>query len=431
MFDMPATFTHDFRFPLTISGDEKAGEIIKVVPLKDTRAPFNSGTWSAHISYHDGGSATYKITWTEVEPCVLENVELLEFDLGSPEYAAETGENMWGDGIQVTHDELLETLGSSEGGEYDIEPVVECEMLLRAVWRLKEAPEPVPESTSVATRPASGTGQQLAMQNSVMLASPSANNVRFIFPRDDGRELWMSDKVLVMGAPYFKTLFELSKSGIETPGASTSNKSRWHLAFNDSDNDDDAPTEPLFLSSESCKHSHYTIEIPNFSYATFHAVLSWILSHHIAFRPHATNSSTPEEPSSSTPPRSASPKSVYSLAQLLEIPELQALALEAIRSQVTVATVVADLFSETSRQFPAVLDIFIQFVADNREEIKEAGSWDEIAKRVKATPWAGEVVAKLLKNCFDGTLNPSLVNGQGFGTGKGNTKRICTGNLRE
>ncbi|KAL8291355.1 hypothetical protein RQP46_002333 [Phenoliferia psychrophenolica] len=391
---MSATFTQSFFLHVQDVG--QSDQVYEIEPLKDTRAPFNSIGWFAHVTILPGAQVSYKLIWKKIDQAALSSIEQLSIQFGSPEMAAQTGLDAWGQVIEVTPDELKTPYGSgsSKEGRYYFEDHDGYETEVRIVWRLKT----VHESAAAAR---SG-GRALAAQNSVLLLSPTAINVRVVFPRDGGRELWASSSVLSTISPYFKMRFDSKELKIPSPTPPTSCDTTlpWKdLAFANSgpddsdDDDDDALTEPLFLTSEPCEHPHYTIEIKGFTFTTYYAVLSWILSHHIDFIPRATNSPTHEEPSS-TLPSPASPEHVYRLAHLLEIPELQTIALEEIRAQVTVATVVADVFSETSGKYPAVLDVLCKFMVKHRKEMKDIGIVEEIARMVTTTPWGGEVVAK-------------------------------------
>ncbi|KAL8291321.1 hypothetical protein RQP46_002299 [Phenoliferia psychrophenolica] len=390
---------HDFTLLLKITNDPPATapKILEVVPLKDTRSPFNSGTWVANVTLA-GSLASCQVVWSNVNPEVLSSIEQLSVEFGSPDNAARSESGFeWGQKVQVAQHEVVTLSGSGHGsvtsGEYYFHGLGTYEAVVRIIWRVKDGPEL--ESAALKR----DDGPVRAARINPPLLSPSALDVRFVFLRDGGRELWANSTVLATVSPYFK-IFETITPHIRSPGPPTPRLPtlpRTALAFDDSDDDDELADPPL-LAPHTCTYPHYTIEITDFSYITYHAVLSWILSHHIAFRPRAaTNSPTPTpKEHSSTLPLPASPKSVYRLTHLLEIPELQTLALEAIRSQVTVATVVADLFSETSGKYPAVLDVLCEFVGEHREEMREAGCWKEIARTVKKTAWGAEVLEKVL-----------------------------------
>ncbi|KAL8277609.1 hypothetical protein RQP46_010041 [Phenoliferia psychrophenolica] len=383
-----STFTRDFSFPLYVGGAEQ-GSVVEIEPIRDPRAPFNSGRWYAHCSL-EFEEVTYKILWKGVDSNVLSNIEHLKFKFGCSENASAD----WGEEVEVGQYELSRRSGSgsSKDATYQFDEADRSyKTVVRVEWGMREASE---------TAPTREAGRRFAAQNTVLFTSPTPNNVRFVFPRDGGRELWMSDQVLPIVAPFYSRNMFSSTPGNSNATSSTSldpSSSRSALAFDDSD-DDDALADPPVPAPERFTYPHHTIKITEFSYHTYRAVFSWIASHYIEFRTNDANSPTPQEPPSSTPPRLASAKSVYRLAHLLEIPELEALALEAIRSQVTVATVVADLFSKTSLKFPAVLDILCQFMVKNREEMTEAGNWEELTGKMDlTTPWAGEDVAELVE----------------------------------
>lgn len=66
----------------------------------------------------------------------------------------------------------------------------------------------------------------------------------------------------------------------------------------------------------------------------------------------------------------ASPKSVYRLAHLLELAELQLLALKAIKSNIKVKNVLIELTSEVARAYPEVQKIAYDFARDHWEEVE-------------------------------------------------------------
>ncbi|KAL8289996.1 hypothetical protein RQP46_002935 [Phenoliferia psychrophenolica] len=333
-------------------------------------SPFDSGIWSFfHI--RAGVQLTTGVQWSNIDSNLACRVGKLELTV-----------NPVGQGIPTSFIAKLE-------------------------WSLLSGsvspPSPSPTKSEVAA-------QKFAEKHTGLLGSPHVNNVRFVFPRDGGRELWSNAGILSDASPYFKTLLE---SGFSDGQSSITHSSsgateRSALDFDDSDDDETLATPPSDAptSDHSCTFPHHKIEITQSTYTTYKAVLCWIYTNHISWAPlassftgtstarrsNAVRKATQQRPKLPTP---ASPKSVYRLAHLLEIPALQRLALDELKSQLTVANAAAELFSQTSGRYDDVLKVVLAYVKENKGEVMKSSAWTKILEQVEELPWGGKVAMKL------------------------------------
>lgn len=153
---------------------------------------------------------------------------------------------------------------------------------------------------------------------------------------------------------------------------------------------------------EEYRAAFHEITVSDAAYTTFLSLLLYITSGYISFAP-LRSASLPLNPkatsarhdallaildkrssssasSSSSLPFPASPKSIYRLAHLLEITELQSIAFEQFRSSLVVETAALELFSPTSLLREEVQKVVIDFVVTNlalrwRRQQRTRGSW--------------------------------------------------------
>lgn len=83
-------------------------------------------------------------------------------------------------------------------------------------------------------------------------------------------------------------------------------------------------------------------------------------------------------------PLFASPKSVFRLAHYLEIEELKALALDSIRTQLTVENAAVELVSDVSRCYQDVQKVVLDFVVDNWGKVKASKAMVELERQIEA-----------------------------------------------
>lgn len=219
------------------------------------------------------------------------------------------------------------------------------------------------------------------------ILTPLPNDVELYFPRSH-RSLWGNSTLLASTSPYFKTLLESgfaeTKEVMRVDHADADVLAP--LPFDESDGDDGpaAPAKHVPLSS----FPHRRIKITQASFQTYHAVLFWIYTREITFAPSTTATADAF-------PLPASPKSVYRLAHLLELPELCKIALKAIHSQLTPSTIATELFNETSGTFDEVLDVLLEYAAAHRVEMRETKEWKDALATFIEVPWGPKVVGRL------------------------------------
>ncbi|KAL8291334.1 hypothetical protein RQP46_002312 [Phenoliferia psychrophenolica] len=187
------------------------------------------------------------------------------------------------------------------------------------------------------------------------MMSPLPNDVEFIFPQTSGEAILNTESSQL--AP---------------------------LPFEESDDEDDGRP----FKRRNLDFPHSLIKITDHSYKTYHSVVFWIYTGDITFTP-----SPP--PATRSRPLPASPKAIYRLAHILDLPKLQSIALSAIILNLTPAAVVNELFSETSGTYDDVLDALIKYAAAHRAEIKETEEWRKVLLSYEELPWGGKVMGRL------------------------------------
>ncbi|ORY69430.1 hypothetical protein BCR35DRAFT_354603 [Leucosporidium creatinivorum] len=144
--------------------------------------------------------------------------------------------------------------------------------------------------------------------------------------------------------------------------------------------------------SDDGDFTYREINITETAYTTYHAVLLYLQSGYITFAPLASNllphksdakqtrEQLLDQHLSSTPslPFPVSPKSVYRLAHLLEIPSLCALSLAELKSQLTISNAVRELFSKTSSLYDDLRAVVLAFVVTNWPEVKTSEGMKEM-----------------------------------------------------
>lgn len=213
--------------------------------------------------------------------------------------------------------------------------------------------------------------QRLTPSFAVLRSRQTANDVRLVFPGNDGDpdlELWTNKLILSTASPYYKTL--LSSDFAEgVPSASKRRKiEREPVAkdFDDSDDERDAVErkKPIHATTDQADGpSFHEVVVTQSAYTTYSAVLDWIMMGHI-------NLTGSHNLLITGPLPSCSPKSCYRLAHLLEIPELVRYSLQTICDQMTVENVASLLFSDFSVAYDHVRMAAIRFVAARWKEVK-------------------------------------------------------------
>ncbi|KAI5474263.1 hypothetical protein MNV49_003751 [Pseudohyphozyma bogoriensis] len=153
---------------------------------------------------------------------------------------------------------------------------------------------------------------------------------------------------------------------------------------------DRGPAKPTFRVDRE-------IKITSARNSTYRAVLVWLQTSHIAFAPLSSSFHPSLSPTSTrletlknslkaygSLPVPVSPKSVYRLTHLLELPRLGQMALEEISSQLTVDNVALELFSSTSEVYAEVRKVELDFAVRHWAGVKKSKGMAEIERRMEA-----------------------------------------------
>jgi hypothetical protein len=257
------------------------------------------------------------------------------------------------------------------------------------------------------------------------------SDVRLFFPNlsEEGLELWAKSTVLADASPYFKTLLE---SGF-LEGTKTHSKRRRtetlstnagaaagrdELSFEDSDDEADEvylARQPNLDYVELEDFEYREVQIVNTAFSTYRAVLVWLLTSYIHFAPltsttHPVVNASPKknltryryllEYSENEPklPLPVSPKSVYRLAHLLELSNLQTLALCNLKSQLTKENVALELFGDVSGCYDEVRAIELDLAAKEWAFVKTSPAMAGVSQKVRegGYPHFAEIMVQLL-----------------------------------
>jgi hypothetical protein len=133
--------------------------------------------------------------------------------------------------------------------------------------------------------------------------------------------------------------------------------------------------------------TYHEVVISSAAYTNYKSILLWIHTSYINFAPLSSSrlSTTDEDVEVSANDDtliSASPKSVYRLAHLLDLTELCQLALDSIKSQLTPLNVALELFSNFSGVYDEVRNVEMDYFLDHYDEIKANGSMNRVEVRM-------------------------------------------------
>lgn len=277
--------------------------------------------------------------------------------------------------------------------------------------------------------------------------------MRLSFSRGlDTWDLWSERSFLEHASPYFRTLFgsgfaeSVQRSGKRSrtehasvsvePGELAPNPMSAWCDSDDEEELEDPQPAGAETSADDLDCDHYRIVVTNAAYTTYRAVLLYLSTGHIAFAPlssappvlveapsdrglsaeqedpesvaSVTNSSSHRAPPRAydsvvlrkrfrgvwaeeypTLPRPASPKSVYRLAHLLQIAELQRLALASLLNFVTVENVAVEAFSPVSLAYDEVRSQLIDFIVRHWPQVKTSPSWIELSGKARRSEIVG------------------------------------------
>ncbi|GAA6030116.1 hypothetical protein JCM8097_009269 [Rhodosporidiobolus ruineniae] len=241
--------------------------------------------------------------------------------------------------------------------------------------------------------------------SSTLLTARTTSNVCLHFPRSNKR-LWVSETFLKQSSPYFQQLLDSAFSeGTVTSPAQPSFTALDDYAFDESDEETDELDPAAKPKEEELETPYKTITVTDTAYSTYFAVLVWLQSRYILFgslsssfrQPGKTRGDTSgaraaanlaiSADSNPALPRPVSPKSVYRLSHLLELPELSSLALANFNSQLTPSNAIYELYSDVSTCYADVKKVVLAYVVENWDKVKE----EPATKEVEAKADAGEL----------------------------------------
>jgi hypothetical protein len=136
------------------------------------------------------------------------------------------------------------------------------------------------------------------------------------------------------------------------------------------------------------------VTVTQTAFSTYHAILVYLETSFLTFSPLSSSFPTSSHPtrrdfllSSSTAspslPLPVSPKSVYRLADFLDLPELKNLAFISYKSSLTPAGVAKELFSDFTQCYKEPREVVLKMVKEQWEEVKETKEWKELVKRIE------------------------------------------------
>lgn len=217
------------------------------------------------------------------------------------------------------------------------------------------------------------------------MTTPQPFDVRFTFANAT-QHLWANKTILKQASAYFKTLFESEfREGKRLTAA------------------EHGSAKPVGPGSSSdaqptCEHKFHSIEVADHSIDTYRAVLTWIMTGQITFAPlgqpklatAALNASMSSVASTSTPadsiarPPAVSPTEIYRLAHLLELSDLEAIALTSFVSELTPANVAHELFSPAADLYDEIRAAAVDFVVARWDEVEQTEGMKAVQAKVEA-----------------------------------------------
>ncbi|KZT21553.1 hypothetical protein NEOLEDRAFT_1139158 [Neolentinus lepideus HHB14362 ss-1] len=313
--------------------------------------------------------------------------------------------------------------------------------------------------------------QQLSEVMASMFDDPDTADVSFMIDhphasRSYPRPIYAHSRFLAARCDYFKTLFGSgfaeNKESLHTLGDIAWEESAWEQG-SDSDYDDpagDDAEESLSIEEtdvyapviddplpvgvctpkstggverrRGAERSRRVVHISDFSYRTFRTILHFLYTGCIAFAPLTSTYRVAvaqksfeedvlkdrrifnQQRAIAISPNGevgtipwASPKSIYRLADKLDISELKVAAAQVIRESMTPDTVVRELGSSFTSLFPEILQFQEEYVENNWVEVCKTSSFEDLLDRLFQNYAGGQarIWLKLIKS--------AIRNGQG------------------
>ncbi|GAA5849578.1 hypothetical protein JCM8547_000503 [Rhodosporidiobolus lusitaniae] len=146
--------------------------------------------------------------------------------------------------------------------------------------------------------------------------------------------------------------------------------------------------------------------MPQTAFSTYCAALLHLQTGYISFLPLSSSSSSEERTErldkavaeNPSLPLPVSPKSVYRLAHLLSLDDLQYLALIAFEDSLSVENAAKELFSDISIAYDELRKVILRFIETNWNEVKKTATWTEQLAKIQAEemPEAAPVLVEVL-----------------------------------
>ncbi|GAA5987734.1 hypothetical protein JCM10908_007189 [Rhodotorula pacifica] len=273
----------------------------------------------------------------------------------------------------------------------------------------------VNDPISIARTPFSDEAKALRMAD--LHLHPTSACVRFVFSNAaETLELWAAKDSLIKCSPYFDDMLKSAcaetiprrakrarsqapeaMSPIKAEAPREKDASDQSPDWQDSDDEVDdfvrSVRKPTThdLATEGLDFEYRQITVTETAYSTYRAVLLYLLSGHIQFlqlrsstAPRASSAEETrqeilEEHEKQHPalPLPVSPKSVYRLAHILQLPDLQKIALKSLASCLTVDGAAHELFCPASIAYDDLRKVVIKFVVKHWKAVRATDAWTE------------------------------------------------------
>ncbi|GAA5877505.1 hypothetical protein JCM1840_003875 [Sporobolomyces johnsonii] len=234
-----------------------------------------------------------------------------------------------------------------------------------------------------------------------------------VFPSlgPNGPTLWASSTLLAAASPYYRSLLDsdfpeatkrtAKQHLVESLGKAVPKAKPDTADFDDSDDEKDRAIPSISPPARPCEDLEYhEVKITQTAYTTYKAVLIWIQTAHISFAPIRStvprlgfpllvDAASPSESLASPCRPSPSPKSVYRLAHLLDLPPLRQLALSALARQLTPDTVLVELFGDVASAYDEVRQLELEFARAHWRDVVQTENYAALLDRLRRNEGVG------------------------------------------
>ncbi|BGP40684.1 hypothetical protein JCM10449v2_004646 [Rhodotorula kratochvilovae] len=372
--------------------------------LQNAVADLNSSAMLRVTSYpYDYEVVTASLEWSTKPDGVMYHVEVFWVDATGentllPHDDEAAAENNPGSQVfAVPWNELFETEAASQGRFV-------AETLASYLVRLSIVHLSRPDDSNIKVDKSDAAVKNSLKAFCKFSSSPLPNDVRLVFRKDGGQvvhELWSDSALLSSVSPFFADLFQsgfresekLTLSQRESCTASDGHAAERTDQQDLEDSDDEADKFARTPAST--------------------AFLAWACTGHVSFSPVTSSYADDDGTTAATGKRAylvsrladdpslplpASPKSLYRLADFLDMPSLRALALSNLTAQFSPRVVTAEIFLPFAAAFPDVRAALYAYANRDWRTFKTSEAWTREMERVRSGERVvpGSVVADLL-----------------------------------